>query len=399
MRDKKGVYFMNEKYEENLYELNDEAEILDEELEEDNPESLAEVHLKLDAALQTSEERTALVEKIIAQTPPEKLTPAYLETLANYILYIKDKEERKKRKILTNERMVTINRNETSFEGLCAGFENGEDGIYNILSDLGKNTILHPKDPITAEDVAKSKALQELITAIEKTKEMYKTATGKRKFLLKKQIIEMQQDQYVIRNEGRCKWLGGGRANHMAKSMSKLNFYDSITFDENDEPVNNGLISFFNPSHIEALLCNYSDLKETAYGQLKDDLYYLMEDLDELAERALKDYPLYQEIVLYKIDGKLNIEIQELLEQHFGIKHSVEYISSLWRNKIPKMIAEQAKEDYIMWYYTTQERGKWKKCSRCGEIKLAHNRFFSKNKTSKDGYYSICKCCRNAKNK
>ena len=46
--------------------------------------------------------------------------------------------------------------------------------------------------------------------------------------------------------------------------------------------------------------------------------------------------------------GKLNIEIQELLEQHFGIKHSVEYISSLWRNKIPKMIAEQAKEDYIM---------------------------------------------------
>ena len=43
------------------------------------------------------------------------------------------------------------------------------------------------------------------------------------------------------------------------------------------------------------------------------------------------------------------------------------------------------------------EKGKWKKCSRCGQIKLAHNKYFSKNKTSKDGFYSICKNCRNNK--
>lgn len=28
----------------------------------------------------------------------------------------------------------------------------------------------------------------------------------------------------------------------------------------------------------------------------------------------------------------------------FGIKHSVEYISSLWRNKIPKLIASAAED-------------------------------------------------------
>ena len=28
----------------------------------------------------------------------------------------------------------------------------------------------------------------------------------------------------------------------------------------------------------------------------------------------------------------------------FGIKHSLEYISSLWRKKIPKLIASQAED-------------------------------------------------------
>ena len=45
------------------------------------------------------------------------------------------------------------------------------------------------------------------------------------------------------------------------------------------------------------------------------------------------------------------------------------------------------------------EKGKYKTCTRCGQIKLAHNKYFSKNKTSKDGFYSICKCCRNSKDK
>ena len=83
----------------------------------------------------------------------------------------------------------------------------------------------------------------------------------------------------------------------------------------------------------------------------------------------------------------------------FGIKHSLEYISSLWRNKIPKLIASTAEDQYLDNYYLNIEKGKYKKCSRCGQIKLAHNKYFSKNKTSKDGFYSICKVCRNSKAK
>ena len=49
----------------------------------------------------------------------------------------------------------------------------------------------------------------------------------------------------------------------------------------------------------------------------------------------------------------------------FGIKHSVEYISSLWRNKIPKLIASVAEDDFLSWYYLNKSRGKYKRCSRC----------------------------------
>lgn len=183
------------------------------------------------------------------------------------------------------------------------------------------------------------------------------------------------------------------------KSFSKIEFDDAIELDARGEPINKGLISFFNPTHISVLLCNYSRIKEDAYGNFFNDSWYLMEDLDKYIEEALEDYPLYKDLLIYKIDGKKNLEIQDILYRDYHIKHSVEYISSLWRKKIPKMIAEKAKEDYLYWYYTTQEIGKWKKCSRCGQIKLADNRFFSKNKTSKDGWYSICKKCRNKKEK
>jgi hypothetical protein len=52
---------------------------------------------------------------------------------------------------------------------------------------------------------------------------------------------------------------------------------------------------------------------------------------------------------------------------------------------------------FLNWWYLEKEKGKYKCCTRCGQIKLAHNKYFSKNKTSKDGFYSICKQCRNKK--
>lgn len=56
----------------------------------------------------------------------------------------------------------------------------------------------------------------------------------------------------------------------------------------------------------------------------------MMEDLDVLVEKTLRDkYPLYYKLLIYKIDGRQNAEIQELLDKEFSTTYSVEYLSSL----------------------------------------------------------------------
>lgn len=388
--DEKEVALVEED-EVDIENYQDENENIEEQLIEENIKPTR----KLDYSLQTPQERNELVKKIIDETPPEQLTNKYLTILSDYIIFAMDKEERKKKKILTDNRMVTVNRRETSFQGLAGQLENGEDGIYNMIAN-DKNIIFMPKVTITEEDIKEIPGLKDLRDAIDSVEKQFKAATGKRKLLLKKQLIEMRQDQYVLKSAYRQPMY----IMNVTKSFSKLQLDGKITITEDGQVKSTELVSLFDQKHISALLCNYSKLKEDAWGKFSSDSYYLMEDLDNLIERTLKDkYPLYYDLLIYKIDGKQNIEIQELLNKKHGIKHSVEYISSLWRNKIPKLLAEQAQEDYLIWHYTMQERGKWKRCSRCGEVKLAHNRFFSKNKTSKDGFYSICKSCRNQKSK
>lgn len=372
----------------------DEKEQNDLALEERIIEEEIEAPMKLDYSLETPEERNELVKKIIEHTPSNKLTSKYLEILADYVIFAMDKEERKRKKILTDNHMVTVNKRETSYEGLVGKLENGEDGIYNMIAN-DKNIIFTPKGgEITQKDIDEIPALKKLVDAIEVVEKQFKAATGKKKFLLKKQLIEMRKDQYVIKGfHHQPMYCVNG-----IKGFSSLDLSENIIITENGKVESDCLISLFNPKHISAILCNYSKLKEDSYGKFKSDAYYFLWDLENLVENTLKEkYPLYYDLVVYKIDGKQNAEIQDLFIKDYDIKYSLEYISSLWRNKIPKMLAEAAEKQYLIWYYTEVEKGQWKRCSKCKQIKLAHNYFFSKNKTSKDGYYSICKECRNKK--
>lgn len=350
-------------------------------------------YIKMDFNIESPQERVKKVEEIIANTPPERLTHSYLEKLSDYIIFAMEKEERAQNKILTSNHMQTVNARETSFEGLVGRLENGEDGIYNMIAN-DKNIIFKPKFGITEEDIAAMPELKELREGIEGLKEQLKTARGKKAYQIKKHIIEASQDQYVIKNSYKKPIY----CINPLKSVTKLDLDEHITLDKCGNIHTDGILSLLIPEHVSAILCNYEKLKIQTWDKLNSDMKWVLMDLDNLIEEALRqDFPLYYDIVALKIRGDQNIDIQAYLEQNYGVSHSVEYISSLWRKKIPKLIAEKAQENWLIWYYTNKELGRWKRCSKCGQIKLADNRFFSKNNTSKDGFYSICKKCRNKK--
>ena len=128
--------------------------------------------LKLDYSLNTPEERKALVEKILEENPNPN--NSYLEILADYLVLCMEKQEKREKKILTENRLATINKREVSLEGLASQFENGEDGFYGLVKENDKTTIFQPKVSITKKDLEEIPPLQQIKDAINSFKNSFK---------------------------------------------------------------------------------------------------------------------------------------------------------------------------------------------------------------------------------
>lgn len=317
----------------------------------------------------------------------------YLEILANYLVVPKEKEEKRERQILTENRLSTINKRETSFEGLSTQFENGEDGVYNLVKENDKSVIFQPKDPITKEDIATIPELKQINDAIEMWKTKLTRATGKDAYIIKQAIIDLQKDQYIVRQAYR-------RSVNVAPSFGSRNYTkleEKISVAADGTITTSG-VSLLDPEVCAAILKYYSRLKQGSWNNFYSDTWYLMTAFDEIAQTALAKQPAYYEsIVEWRIDGLTNEQIQIKLQEQYNVYHATDYISRLWTKKIPSLIAAEAQEQYLDYHYLEIEKVDYKKCSRCGQIIPKIERYFSRNKSSKDGYYSICKKCRSKK--
>lgn len=148
--------------------------------------------MDLDYSLETPEERVTYVKNLIKNE--KYLNASTLKILADYILFIRDRNQTKKERkeehpILTPNREFTIDKRQISYEGLVDKLENGEDGIYNIIRQ-DKNQILDPKDPISPEDIDNIPGIKECMDVIISLKKQLETASKYRRKQINQAIID-----------------------------------------------------------------------------------------------------------------------------------------------------------------------------------------------------------------
>lgn len=150
--------------------------------------------LQLDYSLHTPEERTEYVQQLLNNSSND-VDNRTLSYLSDYILFVGDKNQTKKERsaekpIITRNREATIDKRQTSYEGIVATLENGEDGLYTMIRQ-DKNQILDPKDPISESDINNIPGMRIYLDTIDNLKRQFEKAQGAAaRWSLKRAIIE-----------------------------------------------------------------------------------------------------------------------------------------------------------------------------------------------------------------
>lgn len=111
------------------------------------------IYIQLDTHLKTSEERLEYINNLLQSKT--SFTENELEWMATYLTYPLEKEERRQRRIMTDNRRVTIEAHESSYEGLSTKFEAGDDALEAISQSrpVLPTRITPRKRPITTRDL------------------------------------------------------------------------------------------------------------------------------------------------------------------------------------------------------------------------------------------------------
>lgn len=151
------------------------------------------------------------------------------------------------------------------------------------------------------------------------------------------------------------------------------------------------IIDFRNPLHIYEIFEHYEELTIQAERDPESTIAYLLKTLDFYTTLAALPENR-QRIVELRKRLVPNEKIREILEREFGLGHSANYLSTIFKQKICGAIAEAATLHYD-YYCARNDSSKFKVCNQCGEKKLRDLREYSKKSKSSDGLSNRCKKC------
>lgn len=329
-----------------------------------------------------------------------------IDKISNYLLFATDKEERVEYKIYKDEALFQKMLKETSVEGVTEG---GEENVIHFLMEKGKNNKKAIQQIVTKEDIEKIPELKEYQKSLDSIsfklkrlayleKLFSKTSRFENIDLLTPEDISLL-NQYKLKVEDltQDKFKEFEKEKSLLQKHSALIKQDMIYIKDckmgtiyfkqplaDSTEIDYDMIDWSNEEQIMALLRQNKGMNlENDMGCIMFDLHRLIKRTDTLSDRDRKILSFYRKgLTLEHIGKKMGVSKQSIN-------------SAL--NKIVKKIKEAYSEQYEDWYYRECEKGVYKKCSKCGEVKIENNKNFLVK--SNGNYYAHCRECEKARKK
>ena len=299
-----------------------------------------------------------------------------LEAIANYIMWCDpNKKERSYIKIYDDEKKFkdALYKEKKYIEKYG---ESLEEGVALLRHQ--KNYKKAKDEVVTSEDLKKYPELREY------KKEIDRLSAYIKEDRLNEFVEYMQSKGHVkIKTEKQAKYFLTNHIGLLKKDMLQckielvrpivwkqpLKDEGSPDWDEFDE---------LNNSHIKSLLQLY---KESEIYDFQDDLGCMFQDLENvLSEVKLTDKQ--REVLNLWMGG---MTIKNIAKELNRDRRAIEKMLDTVIEKIVQVYEEQMED----WYYLNINKGEYKKCNKCGEVKLI-NKF---NKNGKGGIRNMCKIC------
>lgn len=352
--------------------------------------------MRLDYSIDTQPARLEEVRRVVREA--RHLSARDLTSLADYLLFVSDARQTKAerahpRPIVTRNRAVTFAKRDMSLDGAIDSLAGGEGSLLAMSCD-GRGLPLDAKAPISQADMDVVPGLRECAETIGTLKAALAREDCPNRSALTRQVISTYKEMYAIRGSygiARAK----ARVGSQIRQVAHMRLDESVTVGPDGLPRTTGIVSLLRADHVSFLLRYRERLEAEVADDLDADMHWLLIDLDELTKRALAPYPLLMDLMEWETRGYQGSEIVRLMERDHGISHTEQYFSTLWRKRIPRLVAACAQRRWLLWHYTYEapDEAEWKVCTQCGRRLPANPMFFHRN-TSKDGYYSMCRDCR-----
>lgn len=302
-----------------------------------------------------------------------------LESMGTYLLAMDNDETKEQYKIYKKEEdfKAALAKEKRAIDRFGDNISLDKNNEFKILIPNG-NYKLDPKPSISKKDLKKYAPLQDYQNYLDYLSKVIKSDEEKKK------LIETLKTKGVTRYSNESKLWGFlvNAIGEVKKDMIK-------TKELLEQPIiwkqplkDSGYKSYeeldmFDKSHVLELLRVHRSMEIVDF---QDDLNCILFDLSKLISECKFTDTQREVLNMYsrgmtqeKIANELNVT-QQAVNQHL--------------NSVVNKIINKYEEYYTDWYYLNVSKGKYKKCSKCGEIKLTQQ--FSKNG---DRLRSQCKQC------